>query len=90
MIEVIDFLTTDENRERKIFGTVAIILGKEGEIKVTAGDERFSAFIEDELRHGVKMMGKEGLLFPKDGENFIQAILLRFSGSYLWAERKPD
>jgi hypothetical protein len=58
-------------------------------VKILEGDEQFKAFIEREIIPGIESIpdanGIIHTLHPEDGEEFINRILRKYSGSRFWA-----
>jgi hypothetical protein len=91
MIQVIDFYELDEANPEKGILLGSVTLNDRGEYRVVGG---FPAIMKDELndvlKNGILSYDKSRQLLPRDGKDFVERLLGRYSGSRVWAHLRKE
>lgn len=83
--KTIDFYKLNPETLDAQFKGAVVVDSSENEITVIEGDRQFEDFVTDQFKYLYSFRQEGVLLFPKDGEKFIERALARFSGSRFWA-----
>lgn len=75
--------------EKKHFLGTMQIFPQENSWELIASDEALQDFLEEDLRNGLLTLRRpKKQLSPKDEKEFIQRLLLRYSGSRFWCQQQ--
>ena len=88
MKHVIDFYQASEDgTSESLLGSV--IIGDDGACRVTGG-KQLRQLVNNDLYSGIPSFTENKKLLPKDGDEFVERLLQRYSGSRVWARLNEE
>ena len=87
MIHVINFYEADDTNPEHAIPNGSVVIHDRGEYRIidTGMPPIMKEELNEVLRDGILSYDKSRQLFPRDGQDFIERLLGRYSGSLCWA-----